>query len=118
GVLKVSGKDAAKLLQGQLTCDVNINTKQSTLGAHCNPQGRILSLFYLFKFDASDAFYLVMPKNMLPIATAALNKYALFYKVCLQDVSDDFSLYGMNMPPPTLENTCINSVRTLFILIA
>jgi folate-binding Fe-S cluster repair protein YgfZ len=45
-LLAVSGEGAKKLLQGQLTCQMeDISANQSGLGAYCNPQGRILSLF-------------------------------------------------------------------------
>jgi len=88
GLLKVSGADAVKLLQGQLTCNITaITPEQGSLGAHCNPQGRIISLFYLFLYQ--DAYYLLMPHSLLPIAMQALKKYAMFYKhIELIDVSD------------------------------
>lgn len=88
GLIKVGGIDAIKLLQGQLTCDLNaITPSQGSLGAHCNPQGRVINLFYLFQYQ--DAYYLLMPQNMLAIAMQALKKYALFYKqIELIDVSD------------------------------
>lgn len=93
GLLNVRGSDAKKLLQGQLTCDVEkLKPGESTLGAHCNPQGRIISLFYLFQHE--EAYYLLMPVSMIPIAANALKKYAIFYKVELTDVSDHFAIKG------------------------
>ncbi|MHB1947940.1 MAG: CAF17-like 4Fe-4S cluster assembly/insertion protein YgfZ [Gammaproteobacteria bacterium] len=97
GLLRVAGKDALKFLQGQLTCDLTeITATQTRLGAHCNPQGRMISLFRLFWFQ--DAYYLQMPQNLLPIATAALKKYAVFFKVSLDDVSSDFKQMGYSGP--------------------
>lgn len=88
GLLKITGVDAKKLLEGQLTCHVeNLVPNQSCLGAHCNPQGRVISLFRLFLFH--DAYYLFMPKTLVPIALEALKKYAVFYKVELKDASDE-----------------------------
>lgn len=93
GLLHVSGLDAKKLLQGQLTCDVEkIDAHTNCLGAHCNPQGRIISLFYLFSLE--QAYYLLMPRSMIALSLAALQKYAVFYKVALSDVSDDFVIIG------------------------
>lgn len=93
GLLKVSGPDAKKLLQGQVTCDVDkITASYTSMGAHCNPQGRVLSLFYLFWLQ--DAYYLLMPRNMVPVATLALKKYAVFYKVTLTDASEHFLTLG------------------------
>lgn len=86
-LLKVSGADALKLLQGQLTCDVEtVTPEKSRMGALCNPQGRVISLFRVFKHE--DAFYLFMQRSMVSITLAALKKYAVFYKTELTDVSD------------------------------
>lgn len=85
GLLKVSGPDAARLLQGQLTCDVEKASQTAIPGAHCNPQGRLISLFWLFKKD--DDFYLAMPRDMVDTALQALKKYAVFYKAVLTDAS-------------------------------
>jgi len=87
GLLKIAGIDAQKLLQGQLTCDITeITPTESRWGAHCNPQGRIISLFKIFRIDTD--YYLQMPKSLLPIALKALQKYAVFYKTTLTDISD------------------------------
>jgi folate-binding protein YgfZ len=86
GLLKVSGIDAKKFLQGQLSCDVEaITSTQTSLGAHCNPQGRVISLFRLFLYQ--DAYYLLMPASMINIAMQALKKYAVFFKVEMNDAS-------------------------------
>lgn len=78
-LLQVSGSDAKKFLQGQLTCDLEkVSTEQSQLGAHCNPQGRVLFLFRIF---FQDSYYLVMPAEMVTPAITSLSKYAIFYKL-------------------------------------
>lgn len=88
GLLKVSGGDAKKLLQGQLTCQMeDVSPLQSRLGAYCNPQGRVISLFRIFQF-AND-YYLYMPQSLVPITLAALKKYAVFFKVALTDATQD-----------------------------
>ncbi len=88
GLLKVSGSKAKELLQGQLTCDLNeVTPTQPRLGAHCNPQGRIISLFRIFLHN--DEYYLQMPREMVAIALKALKKYAVFFKVELSDASDE-----------------------------
>lgn len=93
GMLKVSGPQAKKFLQGQLTADLEkISPTKSSLSAHCNPQGRIISLFRLFLLG--DDYYLQMPKVLIPIALTALNKYAIFFKVELCDVSADWICAG------------------------
>jgi hypothetical protein len=99
GLLKVSGVEAKKLLQGQLTCDVEkAAASDYILGAHCNPQGRIISFFRLFL--GHDAYYLLMPQEMVAIALTALKKYAIFYKVALTELNssalDIAEITGLN----------------------
>ena len=49
-VIRLEGPDAVKYLNGQVTCDVAALTPgQSSLGAHCNPKGKVLAAFRLFK---------------------------------------------------------------------
>lgn len=101
GFLQVSGQDAKKLLQGQLTCDLEkITPSQSSLAAHCNPKGRVISFFRIFMIQ--NDYYLQMPKNLLPIALAALQKYAVFYKVSLTDASTLLQKIGISGNPPTI----------------
>jgi len=88
GLLKISGIDAKKFLQGQLTCNVDeVTETQSRLGAHCNPQGRVLFLFRLLYFQ--EAYYLILPPKMVMLALQALKKYAVFFKVTLSDASNE-----------------------------
>jgi folate-binding protein YgfZ len=74
---------------------------KTSLGAHCNPQGRVISLFRIFLYG--DNYYLQMPRELLPIAIAALKKYAVFFKVNLQDVSDEFTQIGYIGQEPSLQ---------------
>jgi len=93
GLLKVQGSRAKELLQGQLTCDMNEVTDTTThLGAHCNRAGRIISLFRIF-YRPPD-YFLLMPRDMIPIALNALKKYAVFFKVDLLDWSNDVICIG------------------------
>lgn len=97
GLLCVAGEGAKKFLQGQLTCNLDdITPTSSSLGAHCNPQGRIISLFRLFVFR--DQYYLQMPRELIPVATAALIKYAVFFKVTLQDATDTLEQIAYSGP--------------------
>lgn len=93
GLLKISGQNASQLLQGQLSCDMNTITAGSgIMGAHCNPQGRIISLFYIARIQ--DDFYLVMPQQLITTAHTALKKYAPFFKAELQDATGSYQLFG------------------------
>lgn len=100
-LLKISGTDACKFLQGQLTNNVSaLADRQFTLSAHCNPQGRVISLFYLIHLN--DAYYLLMPEKMLPITLAALKKYAVFFKSALEDATQELTDVLTKIGNPTL----------------
>src|SRR3990167_4989870 len=76
GVLKVSGIDAKKLLQGQLTCHMDeISENESCLAAHCNPHGRIVGLFYLVY--CREAYYFLMPRSMITLIMVVLKNNKL-----------------------------------------
>jgi folate-binding protein YgfZ len=87
-LIQVSGPDAAKFLQGQLTCDVYTLTTEHSyqIGAHCDPKGRIQATFRLFKQQAD--FYFLLPANMAATLLTCLQKYAIFSKVTLTQVTD------------------------------
>ena len=54
-LVEVAGLDAEKYLQGQLTCDVvHLAAGTSTLTAHCDPKGKMNSLFRLIKLSAEQ----------------------------------------------------------------
>lgn len=92
--LLISGTDAAKFLQGQVTCDVTtLQPDAIQLAALCNPQGRIISLFHIVKHQ--DAYYLYMPSDMVALTQQALKKYAVFYKVVMQPFTEKLSEHLM-----------------------
>jgi folate-binding protein YgfZ len=82
GFVHISGPEAKKFLQGQLTCDMEqLVPEQYQLAAHCNPQGRIISLFHLFQRE--DAYYFVLPASMVEKTILALKKYIVFFKAAI-----------------------------------
>lgn len=96
-VLTVSGKDAAKLLQGQVTCDVNeLTDTKSSLGALCNPKGRAITTFLLIK--TSDAFLVILPEELLETVKKRLQMYILRSAVTLTDSSNQLCLMGLSVP--------------------
>ncbi len=96
-VLTVSGKDAAKLLQGQITCNINdISETKSSLGAICNPKGRAIATFLLVK--SNDVFLLVLPEELLESVKKRLQMYVLRSDVMLTDSSNELCLIGLCHP--------------------
>ena len=94
-VLAVHGPDATRFLQGQLTCDVAaLQPGQSTLGARCNPKGRMQSSFRLLK-RSEDDYLLAIPGELLEPQQQDLARYAAFFKVKLEEVSDQWLRLGL-----------------------
>jgi folate-binding protein YgfZ len=95
GVLAASGKDAAKLLQGQATCNVfEVTETQARIGAFCNPKGRAIATFLLAK-QAED-YLLVLPLELLEAVKTRLQKYVLRSDVKFTDRSDELCLIGIS----------------------
>ena len=91
-LVEVAGVDAEKYLQGQLTCDVvHLAAGASTLTAHCDPKGKMNSLFRLIKLSA-EQFLILMPKALLA-PLDHLKKYAVFSKVTFQVL--DWQIVGL-----------------------
>lgn len=94
-VLTVAGQDAAKLLQGQITCNVNdVTVAKSSLSAICNPKGRAIATFLLVK--KSDTFLLILPLEMLEIIRKRLQMFVLRSDVNIMDSSDYYCLLGLS----------------------
>lgn len=102
GMLAVRGTDAAKFLQGQLTCNLNyVSHDQSSLGARCNPRGRMQSSFRLVM--QGDGFLLSMSRDLVEKQQAELAKFAAFSKSTLHDESADWVQLGLINPDRTLQ---------------
>lgn len=91
-LIEISGVDAEKYLQGQLTCDVaKIEIGHQTLTSHCDPKGKMSALFRLYR-HAPEQFFAVMPLDLLPEALTQLKKYAVFSKVTFTE--QDTPIFG------------------------
>lgn len=101
GILAVRGADAAKFLQGQLTCNLNyLTADHSSLGARCTPKGRMTSSFRILA--EGDGFLLAMAKDLLDSQLADLKKYAVFSKATLSDDSAQWARFGLGGADATL----------------
>ncbi len=97
GLIKASGEDAQNFLHGQLTNDLNLVTaSNSQLSSYCNPKGRILSIFRVFKQD--DDYFLLMRRDVIEPVLKKLTMFKLMAKVELTDVSDELVLFGIAGP--------------------
>lgn len=90
-VIKISGLEVENFLQGQLTCDVNtVSEGQASLASLCNHQGRVQAVFLLFK--KNNDFYALLPSSISEHFINHLNKFAVFSKTLLMDVTASYSL--------------------------
>ncbi|MDM8560056.1 hypothetical protein [Candidatus Parabeggiatoa sp. HSG14] len=95
GLIKVSGGDAEKFLQGQLTNDVRkVTAQRNQLNACCTPKGRILINFRLFKRDS--AYYFLLPQESVTTTLKHLQKYIMRADVKLEDFSNHLLRFGIS----------------------
>ncbi len=116
GLISVSGADAVKFLQGQVTCNVETLDSQGCRGAFCTPKGRVYCSFYLASNQqAENEILLRMDKTIIEYCLATLKKYTVFFKVSLQDVSDMFDIiFGMDLPVDSpIQHYCIETDQPL-----
>ncbi len=108
GILAVHGADAARFLQGQLTCNLNyLDAATSSLGARCTPKGRMLSSFRIVPL--ADGFALAMDRALVEPQRADLQKYAAFFRgTRLVDESDAWARFGLIDGEAALAALCID----------
>ena len=77
--VSVQGLDAAKLLQGQISCDVeNLDPVVPSFGTANTPKGRMYCLFRILPWE--DGFLLGMHSSLAKSFMTRLQKYAAFFK--------------------------------------
>lgn len=97
GLIALSGPDTEQFLQGQVTSDVSkVTLEHSQLSAHCNPKGRMLASFRIFRRD--DVYYLRLPREMLDSTLKRLRMFVLRAKAVLEDASDTLVSTGLSGP--------------------
>jgi tRNA-modifying protein YgfZ len=92
-VLSISGGDAAKFLQGQMTCNIHeVTETKGGLGGFCNPKGRVITTFIIVR--SKDTYYLVLPVELLKTVKNRLQMYILRSNVVINDDSENLCLFG------------------------
>ncbi len=86
----VTGEDRLSYLQGQLTCDlVSMDSDHSTLGAHCDPKGKVWNIYRCFQHQ--DGYALFHHSSTTDASLQEIKKYSVFSKVAIT-VSSDVAL--------------------------
>ncbi len=98
GVIKITGEDNAKFLQGQLTQDFALlGLNEARLAAFCNAKGRMQASFIGFKYPNGDHtdIFLICSKDLLVATMKRLSIFVMRAKAVLTDASAEFAVYGL-----------------------
>jgi folate-binding protein YgfZ len=94
GVVRVTGADAEKLLQGIVSNDMELLASQSAIHtALLTPQGKIL--FDFFVVNSGDGFLLETARDEAADLAKRLNLYKLRAKVDIREASDDYRVLAL-----------------------
>jgi tRNA-modifying protein YgfZ len=95
GVVRMRGPDAVKFLQGQLSNDLErLTDERSILAGYHNPQGRVIALLRLMRWDTDDILA-VVPRELASVVVTRLSKYVLRAKVKIADESGSWQVSGL-----------------------
>lgn len=93
-ILRLSGADARKFLQGQLTCQLDdLDTAHSLLAAACTPKGKALANFRIVALGNGD-FLLRLAANLEQPLLKHFQKYLAFFKAQME-TAEDWCLLGI-----------------------
>lgn len=107
GVLRATGPDAEKYLQGQLTADVReLSETQARPAALCDTKGRVQANLVIL-VHAAD-YYCLVPHSMIEHTLKRLKKFALFSKVTLSDDTANWHIAALQR-----DQAAINAPFTL-----
>ena len=94
GLLECSGSDAQMFLHGQLSNDIKqLAASRSEYAAYCSPKGRMLANLLLWQQD--QAYWLQLPRTLLPAIQKRLGMFVLRAKVKFVDLSGARAVLGV-----------------------
>ncbi len=92
-LLAVSGDEAAKFLQGQLTCDIDkVSSTQSVRGAYCDINGRVIADMRVLLNGSS--YFLLTTRGMGFALKKTLEKYIVFSKAAIKIETSSWERFG------------------------
>jgi folate-binding protein YgfZ len=97
GAIEVSGDDAQRFLNTQLTSDLaQVTANAAQYSGYCSPKGRLLATF-LVVLRGND-YLLMLPREITGSVADRLKRYVLRAKVNVETRSDDYALLGIAGP--------------------
>jgi folate-binding protein YgfZ len=101
GALRITGSDAERFLQGQLSNDLGrLSAQRSLLAGLHNPQGRTIALLRIVQLAPGDLLAL-LPRELAAPVAGRLSKYVLRAKAKVSDESPGWRIIGLIACGPT-----------------
>lgn len=102
GLIRATGTDAAKFLQGQLTNDVaSMDAQAARLAGFCSAKGRLQASFIVWR-PAVDEFLLACSASVLATTLKRLSMFVMRAQCKLTDATADLDLLGAAGPSAAL----------------
>lgn len=83
-VLQFTGADSLSFLQGQLSNDINALSSDWQYSGYCNPKGRLLALFQVWK--NADVIYASLDSSLVDATMKRLRMYVMRSKVVIDEI--------------------------------
>ena len=94
GLIRFTGTESQTFLHNQLTCDVAaLAAAGSTYGSYCNPKGRVLATFLLWR--SGEDFFMQLHYPLREPIQKQLSKFILRAKVKTADASGEWTVLGI-----------------------
>lgn len=107
-LIKVSGLESEKYLQGQLTLDMEtLSLNEHYLAAHCDPKGKVTGVLRIWQISEEEFLYLI-PTSLCEQQLRELKKYAVFSKVSFS-IDESISLEALLFNDSQSRNEFISS---------
>ncbi|MGR9090488.1 MAG: CAF17-like 4Fe-4S cluster assembly/insertion protein YgfZ [Gammaproteobacteria bacterium] len=112
GLVRFAGDDAQSFINAQFTTNcLELGASQGQLSAWCDPKGRVLFLFVLFKNGTE--YFAALPASQIPKFVQRLRMYVLRAAVEIDDVTADYRqigvLHGTHNDVPTAAPWSVDS---------
>ncbi|CAD0203808.1 unnamed protein product [Chrysodeixis includens] len=104
-LLRVGGVESAEFLQGLVTNDMNhfAEGARSMYAMFLNSKGRILYDTLIHKWEDENVFMIECDHSVLALLKKHLQMYKLKRKVEIGDISSNFQLWALTIPPNALQ---------------